>query len=67
MPRWAVKVLGLAVPMIREIGEMAYQWDEPFVVDDRRFRAAFHMEPVERERAAADTVTWAKSHYGKTT
>ena len=63
MPGWAVKALGLVVPMIREIGEMMYQWDEPFVIDDRRFRAAFHAEPVEAERAAADTVTWAKSHY----
>jgi hypothetical protein len=67
MPRWAVKALGLVIPMIREIDEMLYQWDEPFVIDDRRFRAAFHVEPVERERAAADTVAWAKSHYRKTT
>lgn len=64
MPRWAVKTLGVVVPMIGEIGEMLYQWDEPFVIDDQRFRAAFHGEPVEPERAAADTVKWAKSHYG---
>jgi nucleoside-diphosphate-sugar epimerase len=65
MPRWAVKTLGVVVPMIGEIGEMLYQWDEPFVIDDQRFRAAFHQEPVEPERAAADTVKWAKSHYGR--
>jgi len=26
------------MPVMREIDEMLYQWDEPFVVDDRRFR-----------------------------
>jgi hypothetical protein len=64
MPRWALTALGLGVPMIREVNEMLYQWDEPFVIDDQRFRAAFKTEPADRERAAADTVTWAKSHYG---
>lgn len=63
MPRWAVRALGLAVPMIREINEMLYQWDEPFVIDDRRFREAFTAQPTEPERAAADTIEWAKRHY----
>ena len=65
MPRWAMSALGLVVPMIREIKEMSYQWDEPFVTDDRRFRAAFAAEPVEADRAAAETVEWAKRHYGR--
>lgn len=64
MPRLAMKALGLVMPMIQEINEMLYQWDEPFVIDDHRFRAAFNTAPTEPERAAADTVTWAKSHYG---
>jgi hypothetical protein len=59
-----MKALGLVVPMIREIDEMMYQWDEPFVIDDQRFRTTFNTEPTEPQRAAADTVTWAKSHYG---
>jgi hypothetical protein len=46
MPRWAMKALGLAVPMIREINEMTYQWDEPFIIDDRRFRATFNTGPL---------------------
>jgi nucleoside-diphosphate-sugar epimerase len=63
MPRWGTKALGVFIPMLREIDEMLYQWDEPFVIDDSRFRAAFHLEPVEPGRAAADTVAWAKAHY----
>jgi hypothetical protein len=64
MPRWAMRALGLVVPMIREINEMMYQWDEPFVIDDQRFRASFNTGPAEPQRALADTVTWAKSLYG---
>ena len=63
MPRWAIGALGLMAPIIREVDEMMYQWEEPFVIDDRRFRAAFGSQPTEPERAAAETVTWAKSHY----
>jgi nucleoside-diphosphate-sugar epimerase len=63
MPRWVMKALGQVVPIIREVNEMMYQWDEPFVIDDQRFRAAFSAESTEPQRAAADTVAWAKSHY----
>ena len=38
MPRWAMRGLGLLAPMIRELNEMLYQWEEPFVIDDHRFR-----------------------------
>ena len=64
VPRWAMKALGAIVPIFSEMNEMMYQWDEPFVIDDRRFREAFDTEPTEPQRAAADTVTWAKAHYG---
>jgi nucleoside-diphosphate-sugar epimerase len=67
MPRWAMRALGIVVPMMREINEMLYQWDEPFVIDDRRFRDAFKTEPTDVERAAADTVAWAKGHYAPRT
>ncbi|MES1254744.1 MAG: NAD-dependent epimerase/dehydratase family protein, partial [Acidobacteriota bacterium] len=63
IPRWVLKTAALAVPMMRELDEMAYQWDEPFVVDDRRFRERFHAAPTEVDRAAASTVEWARAHY----
>jgi hypothetical protein len=49
--------------MVREIKEMAYQWDEPFIVDDSRFRATFYMRPVAVDEAARETVAWAKEAY----
>jgi hypothetical protein len=58
-----LKTLALMVPLLREIDEMLYQWDEPFVINDRRFREQFGQGPQDMERAAADTVAWAKLHY----
>jgi nucleoside-diphosphate-sugar epimerase len=63
MPRILLKVAALAVPFLREIDEMLYQWEEPFVISDARFRARFKQQPEDVERAAADTVAWAKIHY----
>jgi hypothetical protein len=42
---------------------MLYQWEEPFVINDGRFRERFKQVPEDLERAATDTVEWAKVHY----
>lgn len=63
VPRWMLKTLGLFVPILRELSEMTYQWDEPFVVDDRRFRETFGATPTDRTAGAEATVAWAKEHY----
>ena len=63
MPRWMVKVIGLFVPLVQDVEEMLYQWDEPFVVSDRRFRERFRQEPEDVNAAAAATVVWAGEHY----
>ena len=67
MPRWILKATGIVVPLMRELDEMLYQWDEPFVVDDSQFRQRFHVLPMEVDQAAIETVEWAKRHYGKST
>jgi hypothetical protein len=65
LPRWMLKTIAAFMPLMRELDEMLYQWDEPFVVDDRRFRERFHLIPADVGQAARDTVEWAKQHYGK--
>ena len=49
--------------MVRELKEMAYQWDEPFIVDDSRFRRQFGDRVVAEVEAAKATVEWAKKTY----
>ncbi len=58
------KVAGLFVPILREVEEMLYQWEVPFVVDDRRFRAQFGTGATGPGEAAAATVAWARAEYG---
>jgi nucleoside-diphosphate-sugar epimerase len=65
LPRWLLKGLGIAVPIMRELEEMMYQWEEPFVIDDGQFRKRFSMVPVDLEAAARETVAWAKKTYEK--
>jgi nucleoside-diphosphate-sugar epimerase len=63
VPHLMVKLIGAFVPLVREVGEMLYQWDEPFVISDRRFRERFMQQSADVDAAAAATVAWAQEHY----
>jgi nucleoside-diphosphate-sugar epimerase len=63
MPRWMMRGLGLFVGILRELNEMAYQWDEPFVINDQKFRARFGGEPALQPEADTQTVAWARDQY----
>lgn len=63
MPSWLFKPLGMVIPIMRELGEMTYQWDEPFIVDDSLFRANFDVRPITVDAAAKATVEWARNAY----
>lgn len=63
LPRWLLRTAALFAPLMWELNEMSYQWAEPFVIDDRRFRERFRTEPEAVDIAAAATVAWAKQHY----
>lgn len=64
VPPFVLSALGLFVPMMRELKEMSYQWEEPFIVDDGRFRARFGNLATPLEAAARETVAWAKAALG---
>ena len=57
--------LKLFIPLLREFEEMRYQWEAPFIVDDARFRARFGTVPTPLDRAAAETVSWARAYYSR--
>ena len=60
VPGVALTALGLAVPIVRELNEMRYQWDEPFLVDDARFRARFGDLATPLDEAARETLSFAR-------
>ena len=63
IPGWVVKVAGVFVPMMRELGEMSYQWQEPYLVDDRAFREAFGAAPTPFAEQVQATAAWARATY----
>jgi nucleoside-diphosphate-sugar epimerase len=65
VPGWMRALLAVFIPTLREMPEMQYQWEEPFVVDDRPFRDLFGVQPEDADRAVAATVAWARAHYGR--
>lgn len=41
MPKWLRTLVGLFVPALREVNEMAYQFDHPYIMSDEKFRKRF--------------------------
>jgi len=56
--RGALAVLGLFNPVIREIPEVLYQKEEPYVVDGSRFASTFGFAPTPLEEGVRRTLEW---------
>lgn len=64
LPKVMLSALGLFMPMLKELGEMNYQWEEDFVVDDTRFREGFGAKATPILDGARATAAWAKAAFG---
>lgn len=65
VPPWLFRALGLFVPQMREVPEMLYQWESPFLLDDSAFRTRFKsVLPTSIEIAVRDTAAWARERFG---
>lgn len=63
VPRWLVRTMGLVSPMMRELVEMIYQFELPYVIDDSKFRAAFGEAATPVDEAVAATAAWARQRF----
>ena len=61
VPKLAVRALGLVNPMLRELAEMSYEFDEPFVLDTSKYQAAFGPAGTPLAAALAATVAWYRT------
>jgi hypothetical protein len=60
-----VRLAGVFDPMIRELGELMYQWTAPFVSDDTKFQRAFGpFQPTPHPEAVNRTVAWFRERVG---
>jgi nucleoside-diphosphate-sugar epimerase len=53
-----VRGLGLFVPILREVNEMMYQFDKPYIVDSSQFVAQFSDIHTPLEVALEQTIAW---------
>jgi nucleoside-diphosphate-sugar epimerase len=58
MPSWLVHGLALVWPLIRELKEMEFQRDRPYLVEDQRARKTFGLDHTELEEGLAGTLDW---------
>jgi nucleoside-diphosphate-sugar epimerase len=56
VPQWAMRSLGVFVPLLSAMVEMAYQWEVPYVLDDGDFRRTFAVGPTELDEAIDATL-----------
>jgi nucleoside-diphosphate-sugar epimerase len=53
-----LRLLGLVNREVRELWELRYEFEKPFVVDSSRFEQAFEMRPTPLAEAIRETVVW---------
>jgi nucleoside-diphosphate-sugar epimerase len=54
VPDVLLTVAGVFSPTLAAVREMTYQWKVPYLVDDRRFRATFGVEPTPADVAVRE-------------
>ncbi len=64
LPRLVVRGLGLFNPLMRELAEMAYEFEEPFVLDTTKYQSTFGAAGTPLAEAVASTVAWYRDPTG---
>jgi nucleoside-diphosphate-sugar epimerase len=62
--RLMVTLLGLFNPMIKEVKEMMYEWEHPYIVDHSKFEQTFGADVTPHEVAIKETVAWYRQRIG---
>ena len=59
--KFMLSIIGLFNSTLREMPEMLYEWEEPFVMDDGKFRRVFGTSPTPLRQAIQETVDWFRA------
>lgn len=65
VPDWLLNVMGVFSAELRELKEMRYQWEAPYLLDASRFVAEFGWEATPYEEQVSATANWARATFGK--
>jgi len=62
MGKTMMSIGGLFIPEAKEVVEMMYEFEQPFIVDSSKFEKTFGMQATPMREAIKATVAWYKSH-----
>ena len=62
MGKSMARIIGLFIPEVREMVEMMYEFEQPFVVDDSKFIEKFGNCATPVDTALAETLDWYRLH-----
>jgi nucleoside-diphosphate-sugar epimerase len=57
-----VRLLGLFNPLLREMGEMLYEFNAPYLIDGSKYQRAFGGTPTPHEEVMRQTVAWYQGY-----
>lgn len=60
--RFMMWMAGFFIPAAKEVVEMMYEFEQPFIVDSSRFENTFGMKATPMREAIRETAAWFKSH-----
>lgn len=60
IPSWMLKIIGLFVPILREMPEMLYQYDRDYFFDSSKFEKRFNFVPTTYSDGVMQTVELSK-------
>ena len=58
LPKWLVKMIGIFIPIMKELGEMLYQTEFAYHFDSSKFEKAFQFTPTSYEEGIKETAEW---------
>lgn len=62
MPKGMMNFLSLFIPILRELKEVVYQFEQPFIVDGSKVQQTYGFTPTPLDEAISDTVDWYDNH-----
>lgn len=66
-PSFVIRLTGLFDPMLRELNELAYEFEQPFILDGTKFQQAFGFVPTPHREALRATLDWYAAAYPRST
>jgi nucleoside-diphosphate-sugar epimerase len=58
-----LSLLGWFSPMLYELQEISYEFEQPFVVDHRKYEAVFGSQTTPHREAIRKTIAWFREHH----